>query len=73
MSDCTIPDQVPGMKELARRYPWIDIDRAGMYGHSRSGYTTARAMFTYPTFSKWASPRPATTTIAATKTIGRNP
>ena len=37
MGDNTLPDQVAGMKELARRYPWIDIDRAGIYGHSGGG------------------------------------
>ena len=25
------------MKQLAARYPWIDIDRAGIYGHSGGG------------------------------------
>ena len=52
MGDNTLPDQVAGMKELARRYPWIDIDRAGIYGHSGGGYATAGAMFHYPDFFK---------------------
>ena len=30
MGDNTLPDQVAGMKQLAQRYPWIDIDRAGI-------------------------------------------
>ncbi|HEY6953470.1 MAG TPA: DPP IV N-terminal domain-containing protein [Bacteroidota bacterium] len=50
--DNTLPDQVAGMKELAQRYPWIDIDRAGMYGHSGGGFITADAMFRYPDFFK---------------------
>ena len=50
--DATIPDQVAGMKELAARYPWIDIDRAGIYGHSGGGSATAAAMFHYPDFFK---------------------
>ena len=50
--DNTLPDQVAGMKELAERYPWIDIDRAGMYGHSGGGFITAGAMFRYPDFFK---------------------
>ncbi|MGB2869838.1 MAG: DPP IV N-terminal domain-containing protein [Bacteroidota bacterium] len=50
--DNTLPDQVAGMKELALRYPWIDIDRAGMYGHSGGGFITADAMFRYPDFFK---------------------
>jgi dipeptidyl aminopeptidase/acylaminoacyl peptidase len=52
MGDNTLPDQVAGMKELASRYPWIDIDRAGIYGHSGGGYATAGAMFHYPDFFK---------------------
>jgi dipeptidyl-peptidase-4 len=52
MGDNTLPDQVAGMKELASRYPWIDLDRAGIYGHSGGGYATADAMFRYPDFFK---------------------
>ena len=52
MGDNTLPDQVAGMKELASRYPWIDIDRAGIYGHSGGGYAAAGAMFHYPDFFK---------------------
>jgi dipeptidyl aminopeptidase/acylaminoacyl peptidase len=52
MGDNTLPDQVAGMKQLAQRYPWIDIDRAGIYGHSGGGYATADAMFRYPDFFK---------------------
>ncbi|HTH52710.1 MAG TPA: DPP IV N-terminal domain-containing protein [Edaphobacter sp.] len=52
MGDNTIPDQVAGMKELAARYPWIDIDRAGIFGHSGGGNATASAMFDYPDFFK---------------------
>ena len=52
MGDNTLPDQVAGMKELAARYPWIDLDRAGIWGHSGGGYATAGAMFHYPDFFK---------------------
>jgi dipeptidyl aminopeptidase/acylaminoacyl peptidase len=52
MGDNTLPDQVAGMKQLAQRYPWIDIDRVGIYGHSGGGYATADAMFRYPDFFK---------------------
>jgi dipeptidyl-peptidase-4 len=50
--DNTLPDQVAGMKELASRYSWIDIDRAAMWGHSGGGFITADAMFRYPDFFK---------------------
>jgi dipeptidyl aminopeptidase/acylaminoacyl peptidase len=52
MGDNTLPDQVAGMKQLAQKYPWIDIDRAGIYGHSGGGFATAGAMFRFPDFFK---------------------
>ncbi len=50
--DNTIPDQIAGMKDLAKQYPFIDIDRASMWGHSGGGFITADAMFRYPDFFK---------------------
>ena len=44
----TIPDQIAGMKELAKKYPWIDIDRAAMWGHSGGGFITADALLRAP-------------------------
>ena len=52
MADNGLPDQIAGMKELAERYPFIDIDRAGMYGHSGGGFATASALLQYPEFFK---------------------
>jgi dipeptidyl-peptidase-4 len=52
MGDNTLPDQIAGMRELAKKYPWIDIDRVGIFGHSGGGYATADAMFRYPDFFK---------------------
>jgi len=52
LGDNTIPDQVSGMKELGVQFPFIDLDRAGMYGHSGGGNATAAAMFNYPDFFK---------------------
>ncbi len=52
MGDNTLADQVAGIKELARRYSWIDIDRAGIWGHSGGGYAAADAMFRFPEFFK---------------------
>ena len=50
MGDNTLPDQVAGMKELAQRYPFIDIERVGIWGHSGGGFATADAMFRFPDF-----------------------
>ncbi len=52
MGDNTLPDQVAGMRQLAERYPWIDLDRVGIWGHSGGGFATAAAMFRYPDFFK---------------------
>lgn len=52
MGDNTLPDQVDGMKELASRYKFIDLDKAGIWGHSGGGFATADAMFRYPDFFK---------------------
>jgi len=56
MGDNTLPDQVAGIRELAKRHPWIDLDRVGIWGHSGGGNATATAMFRYPDFFKagWA-------------------
>jgi dipeptidyl aminopeptidase/acylaminoacyl peptidase len=50
--DNTIPDQIAGMKELAQKYPWFDISRAGIWGHSGGGFATTTAMFRFPDFFK---------------------
>jgi len=52
LGDNTIPDQVSGMQDLARQYPFIDLDRVGMFGHSGGGNATAAALFHYPDFFK---------------------
>jgi dipeptidyl aminopeptidase/acylaminoacyl peptidase len=50
MGDNTLPDQVAGMKELAQRYRFIDIEKTGIWGHSGGGFATAAAMFRHPDF-----------------------
>ncbi|MGA2381837.1 MAG: DPP IV N-terminal domain-containing protein [Gemmatimonadales bacterium] len=54
MGDNGLPDQVAGMRQLAQRYPWIDLDRAGIWGHSGGGYAAADAILRYPDFFKVA-------------------
>jgi dipeptidyl aminopeptidase/acylaminoacyl peptidase len=54
MGDNGLPDQVAGMRQLAERYPWIDVTRAGIYGHSGGGYAAAGAILRYPDFFKVA-------------------
>jgi dipeptidyl aminopeptidase/acylaminoacyl peptidase len=52
MAENTLSDQVTGMRQLAQKYPYIDLERAGIWGHSGGGYATAMAMFRYPDFFK---------------------
>jgi dipeptidyl aminopeptidase/acylaminoacyl peptidase len=52
MGDNTLPDQIAGMQELAKQFPWIDLDRVGIWGHSGGGFATADAMFRHPEFFK---------------------
>ena len=52
IGDNTLPDQVAALHELGKRYPWIDLERVGVWGHSGGGYATADAMFTYPDLFK---------------------
>jgi len=48
IGDNTLPDQVAALRELGKRYPWIDLDRVGVWGHSGGGYATSDAMFSHP-------------------------
>jgi dipeptidyl aminopeptidase/acylaminoacyl peptidase len=50
--DNTIPDQISGMEDLAKQYPYIDLTRAGIWGHSGGGFATTTAMFRFPDFFK---------------------
>jgi dipeptidyl aminopeptidase/acylaminoacyl peptidase len=52
MGENTLPDQMTGLQQLAKRYPYMDISRVGIWGHSGGGYATAAAMFQFPDFFK---------------------
>jgi len=54
MGDNGLPDQIAGMKQLAKQYSWINLDRAGIYGHSGGGFASADAILRYPDFFKVA-------------------
>ena len=54
MGDNGLPDQVTGVRQLAQRHRWIDLDRVGIYGHSGGGYSSADAILRYPDFFKVA-------------------
>ena len=47
-----LEDHVLAIKDLGKKYKWLDIDRVGIYGHSAGGYDTGRALLAYPDFYK---------------------
>ncbi len=49
-----LPDHLVAIRQLAVRYPQMDLDRVGVYGHSGGGFAAARAIFAYPEFYKVA-------------------
>ncbi len=52
MADNTLEDQISGIKQLAAKYPYLDLDKVGVWGHSGGGFATAAAMFRFPDFYK---------------------
>ncbi|MFU8812796.1 MAG: DPP IV N-terminal domain-containing protein [Balneolaceae bacterium] len=52
MIDNGLEDQIAAMKQLAEEHDFIDLDRAGIYGHSGGGFATAAALTQYPEFFK---------------------
>ena len=52
IAENTLPDQITGIKQLAQKYTYMDLDRVGVWGHSGGGFATAAALFRYPDFYK---------------------
>lgn len=50
LGDIGAEDHIGGLKQLAARYPCMDLTRVGIYGHSAGGYDAAHAMLTHPEF-----------------------
>ena len=45
-------DHVALIKQMAARYPYVDVTRVGIYGTSAGGYGAAHAMLVFPDFYK---------------------
>ncbi|MET0900076.1 MAG: DPP IV N-terminal domain-containing protein [Mycobacterium sp.] len=43
-----LDDHVAAIRELGRRYPWLDTSRVGITGQSAGGFAAARAVLRYP-------------------------
>ncbi|MDH3269748.1 MAG: S9 family peptidase [Gemmatimonadota bacterium] len=50
MGDNGLPDQMTGIRQLAERHPWIDVEQVGIFGHSGGGFASADAIMRYPEF-----------------------
>ena len=54
MTDNGIPDHISALRELAARYPQMDLDRVGIFGHSGGGFASTDAILSFPDFFKVA-------------------
>lgn len=54
MGDNGLPDQITAIRQLAERYPYMDLDRVGIWGHSGGGFASTAGIFRYPDFYKVA-------------------
>ena len=54
MGDSGVPDQVAAIKQLGKKYTWIDLDKVGIWGHSGGGFASTNAILRYPQFYKVA-------------------
>lgn len=54
LRDYGLADKKACAEQLADRYPYIDINRVGIHGHSGGGFMSTAAMLVYPEFFKVA-------------------
>lgn len=54
LRDYGLADKKAAAEQLADRYPFIDITRVGIHGHSGGGFMSTAAMLVYPDFFKVA-------------------
>jgi len=54
MGDNGLPDQVAAIRQLGERYPYMDLDRVGIWGHSGGGFASTAGILRYPDFYKVA-------------------
>lgn len=50
----SLEDHVSAIKQLGRKYSWVDTTRVGIFGHSAGGYDAGHAVLAYPEFYKVA-------------------
>lgn len=52
LRDYALADDIAIIRQIAEKYPFADLSRVGIYGHSGGGFMTAAAMLEYPDFYK---------------------
>jgi dipeptidyl-peptidase-4 len=52
LRDYGLADKKVAVEQLARKNPFIDVNRVGIWGHSGGGFMTAAALLVYPDFFK---------------------
>jgi dipeptidyl-peptidase-4 len=54
LGDMGLEDHIAWLRQAAAKYPYMDLDRVGIYGHSAGGYNAAHALLARPDFYKVA-------------------
>jgi dipeptidyl-peptidase-4 len=54
LRDYGLADKKAVIEQLSQRYPYLDINRVGIHGHSGGGFMSTAAMLVYPDFFKVA-------------------
>jgi dipeptidyl aminopeptidase/acylaminoacyl peptidase len=54
LQDAGLPDHIAWIKAAAAQYPYMDIDRVGIFGCSAGGQESTNALLLYPEFYKCA-------------------
>ena len=54
LKDAGLPDHIAWIKAAARKYPYMDIDRVGIFGCSAGGQESTTAVLLHPEFYKAA-------------------
>lgn len=54
LRDYGLADKKRAVEQLAMKYPFINMDKVGIYGHSGGGFMSTAAMLVYPDFFKVA-------------------
>ena len=54
LRDYGLADKKAAVEQLSKRFPYLDINKVGIWGHSGGGFMSTAAMLVYPDFFKVA-------------------